>query len=229
MFDETEVIQQQEQTDPELEVQVEPEKPKQTAPTPQESFRELRLKAERAERERDELKQQLQAMQQAPSEEDNDIADDNLVEGRHIKKYKKELSVIKKKLEDQERISEQTRLESKLRQRYSDIDSVLTAENIELLKERDPEAADAISRTGDFYTKAMLAYRSIKDIMPTDKKTIEEKVLAEKNAAKPRSLASVSPQQGDSPLSRANAFANGLTEELKEQLRKEMFEARRNM
>lgn len=36
----------------------------------------------------------------------------------------------------------------------------------------------------------------------------------------------LSPQQGDSPLSKANAFANGLTEDLKKQLQKEMFEAR---
>ncbi len=49
----------------------------------------------------------------------------------------------------------------------------------------------------------------------------------QKNASKPKPLASVNPQQGDSPLSRANAFANGLTEELKDQLRKEMSESRR--
>ena len=49
---------------------------------------------------------------------------------------------------------------------------------------------------------------------------------AQSNASKPKPLASVSPQQGDSPLSRANAFANGLTDELKSQLRKEMEQAR---
>ena len=38
----------------------------------------------------------------------------------------------------------------------------------------------------------------------------------------------MSPQQGDSPLSRANAFANGLTPELRVQLIKEMEEARKN-
>jgi hypothetical protein len=55
-----------------------------------------------------------------------------------------------------------------------------------------------------------------------------DRAAAQKNASKPKPLASVSPQQGDSPLSRANAFANGLTPELQKQLRQEMEEARKN-
>jgi hypothetical protein len=56
-----------------------------------------------------------------------------------------------------------------------------------------------------------------------------DKLRAQKNAAKPKPLASVNPQQGDSPLSKANAFANGLTDDLKKQLRKEMEDARRSI
>jgi len=48
------------------------------------------------------------------------------------------------------------------------------------------------------------------------------------NTAKPRPLTSVSPQSGESPLSRANAFAEGLTPELKKNLFKEMQEAKKN-
>ena len=54
------------------------------------------------------------------------------------------------------------------------------------------------------------------------------KATAQRNAAKPRPTASISPQQGETPLSRANAFANGLTEEMKKQLYKEMLEAASN-
>jgi hypothetical protein len=61
-----------------------------------------------------------------------------------------------------------------------------------------------------------------KDIYESDR------LKALKNSQKPRPLASVSPQQGDGPLSKANAFANGMTAELKEQLRKEMYAARKN-
>ena len=49
-----------------------------------------------------------------------------------------------------------------------------------------------------------------------------DKAKAVINAQKPRPLTSISPQQGDSPLSKANAFANGLTPELQAQLLKEM-------
>ena len=54
-----------------------------------------------------------------------------------------------------------------------------------------------------------------------------EKELSQKNLAKPRPVASVSPQQGDSPLSRANAFANGLTKEVKDQMWKDTQNARK--
>jgi hypothetical protein len=51
-------------------------------------------------------------------------------------------------------------------------------------------------------------------------------MIAHKNASKPKPLASVSPQQADSPLSKANAFANmPLSKEVKNQLHKEMIAA----
>ena len=54
-----------------------------------------------------------------------------------------------------------------------------------------------------------------------------DKRKAQENSAKPRPMASVSPQQGESPLSHANAFANGLTPELQKQLWKEMQDAKK--
>ena len=54
-----------------------------------------------------------------------------------------------------------------------------------------------------------------------------EKAIAQRNAAKPKPLASVSPQQGSSPMSQANAFANGMTKDLKAQLLKEMRDAQK--
>ena len=57
----------------------------------------------------------------------------------------------------------------------------------------------------------------------------QDRARAEVNAGKPRPLTSMSPQQGDGPLSKANAFDNGLTDELKESLLKEMNDARSRM
>ena len=42
------------------------------------------------------------------------------------------------------------------------------------------------------------------------------------NINKPRPASSIGAQTGTQPLQRANAFANGLTDELKEQLLREM-------
>ena len=41
-------------------------------------------------------------------------------------------------------------------------------------------------------------------------------------------MVSINPTQGESALAKANAFANGLTPELKDQLYREMQAARRN-
>ena len=80
-----------------------------------------------------------------------------------------------------------------------------------------------------FRAKAVSAYKHIKKLgLYTEDTYQADRDLAQRNAAKPKPLVSVSPQQGDSPLSRANAFANGLTPELQKQLRQEMEDARKN-
>ena len=104
-------------------------------------------------------------------------------------------------------------------------------ENVEILRERFPEIAQTLSDTPDIYNKAAAAYSVIKNFgIHKDTAPYEnDRAKAVANLQKPRPLTSVSPQQGDSPLSRANAFANGMTDELKEQLRKEMYTARKSM
>ena len=84
--------------------------------------------------------------------------------------------------------------------------------------------------SNDLYSTAVSAYTMIKNlgIAPKGDDFMVQKAQAQKNAAKPKPLASVNPQQGESPLSKANAFANGLTDDLKAQLLKEMYAARRD-
>ena len=83
----------------------------------------------------------------------------------------------------------------------------------------------------DLYTKGASAYTIIKQMGIAPGSSLEaDKERAERNLAKPRPLASVASSQGnESPLQRANAFANGLTEELRQQLHKEMIESMRNL
>lgn len=209
----------------------------------QENFKELRLAKEKAERERDALMQQMMAMynQQKPEgkvspveqiEEDISnfsIDEDALVEGKHVKKVVNEIKNLKSQLKSYQNQTKEMAIESKIKNDFPDFEKVVSVQNVEILNQSFPEIAQSLKDTQDLYNKAAAAYRIIKtfgihkDIHEVDR------ARAIANAQKPRPLASVSPQQGDSPLSKANAFANGMTPELKEQLRKEMAAARKAM
>lgn len=196
--------------------------------------RRLREKAERAERERDELLRKLQEMQQLqqPSNQADDeinLAPDDLAEGKHLTKMGRKVKKLEEQLQQYQQQASMSAAEVKLRSQYPDFDSVVSHDNVSLLRELYPEIAATLNSSPDLYSKAVSAYTLIKKlgITPQDQ-FAHEKAIAQKNAAKPRPLSAVAPQQGDSPLSRANAFANGLTEDLKEQLRREMFESMKN-
>jgi len=142
--------------------------------------------------------------------------DSLLAEGKHLTKIQKQL---KRQREELQRTQDETRsllVETRLKAEYPDIEKVVSADNIKALSELYPEIAQTLNASSDYYSKAKAAYTMIKKfgIHVEDNYSSEREAVA-KNAAKPRPLASVSPQQADSPLSRANAFANGLTEELK--------------
>lgn len=184
------------------------------------NFRNLRQKAARLERERDEAMQRLRTYEKpAVEEQDLTIGNDDLAEGKHINKVQSKIKNLEAQL-----------IETRLRTQYPDIDSVVSEENLATLQREYPDIATTIGSSSNLYSKAVSAYTILKklgihnSVSPYE----QEKAAAQRNAAKPRPLASVSPQQGDSPLSHANAFANGLTDSLKEQLRKEMAAAMRN-
>lgn len=200
----------------------------------QENIRELRKAKESAERERDEMRKLVEELKSAQQkkeeniaqinkEEDSELRPDDIPEWRHVDKYIKKLEA---KIDNYDRQAQMNSTETRLKNQYPDFDSVVSGANIEALREKYPEIASTLNATTDLYSKAVSAYTMIKRLGIVQEDNYgpdREKAL--KNANKPRPLASVSPQQGDSPLSRANAFAEGLTDELREQLRKEMQEA----
>lgn len=226
-------------------VQSEPIKSKPES-SQQENFRKVKEARERAERERDALMSQMLEMQaklqvQQPKqqvvEEEKDWFDgldpESLVEGKQLKNIAQEMKAMKKQLREQQQQSQDMILQNKLRTQYPDIDSVVNKETIEQLNQLYPIEAAALGEMTNKYSQAVLAYSTIKNLglikgQEMKKPAYESDVLRAKvNAAKPRPLASVNPQQGDSPLSKANAFANGLTPDLKAQLNKEMMAARK--
>jgi hypothetical protein len=202
------------------------------------NFRAIKEKAKQVERERDEaikLLKEYTARQQAEQTQPQEEVDtfgmnpDDLVEGKHLSKVAREIKALKQQLDAAQNQSYMTNTEARLKAQFPDLDRVLTPDNIETFKYAYPELAATVDSTKDIYTKAVAAYRMIKKFgVYQEPGVTAEKEIAKKNLAKPRPLTSVAPQQGDSPMSRANAFANGLTKELQEQMWKEMSQARKD-
>jgi hypothetical protein len=207
----------------------------------QESFTNLRIQKAKAERERDALlaqmlemqtmmqsKQQQKAPEPEYQDEDIDIDEDSLVEGKVVKKMYQNMKQLEAKVNSYNAQSQQSIQDAQIKAQYPDFDRVCSLENIEILNETYPDVARALAATSNYYDKASSAYKIIKNFgIYRNPVQEQERARISANAQKPRPLTSVSPQQGDSPLSRANAFANGMTDDLKEQLRKEMFAARK--
>jgi len=194
------------------------------------NWRSLREKAQKAERERDELLKKLQEQQNSHKQQQDDykpIDDDDLASGKDIKRIEKQQAQRIAQLEQQV-------IESKLKSQYPDFDEVVNQDTLGMLQDVDPELAESLASNPNLYSKAVAVYKSIKrygfapDGPNNPQAHTRNKETVNKNVAKPRTVTSISPQQADSPLSRANAFANGLTDELKEQRWKEAQEILKN-
>jgi hypothetical protein len=169
-----------------------------------------------------------QHQQNVPQEDDGiGLGPDDFAEGKHLSRVNREVKKLKEELQDYKRKSAESILEARIKSQFPDFDSVVTRENIEILKESDPELSDMLRNSHDPYNQALVAYKWVKKNVTHAPSYDQDKERAQRNAAKPKPLASVSPQQGDSPLSKANAFANGLTDDLRKQMLKEMNEARK--
>jgi hypothetical protein len=202
------------------------------------NFRAMEDKMRRIERERDEalrIAQEKMApvQQEEPDEDVLPIGDEDISEGKHLKSYyrvmDRKIKQLEEKLKKSEQASTAMSAEAMLKAQYPDIEKVVTKENLDSLRDADPDFAEVLDTSTSFRAKAISAYKHIKKLgLYTEDTYMADREKAKVNAAKPKPLASVSPQQGDSPLSRANAFVNGLTPELQKQLQKEMAEARKN-
>jgi len=208
---------------------------------PKESFRELRAKAERAERERDEAVKyikQLQESQQPQKQQQPSVDDDidfnldpnDYVEPKHLNKFKNKIKNLEQQLQNQQQQAALMTTETRLKSQYPDFDKVVSKDNIEALRYAYPEIAETLNSSTDLYSKAVSAYTLIKKFgiaQEINSNYDQDRELVKKNATKPRPLVSASPQQGTSPMAMANAFQNGLTDDVKRQLYKEMIEAKK--
>ena len=212
------------------------EQPKETMP--QKSFRLIREEKEKIERERDEMRRKLEALENAKKDynpvdantgiEDLDVPEEDYVEGKHINKMAKKIKQLEKQIEQSQQQSSLMTTESRLRAEYPDFDKVVSKDNIEVLNLTYPELAASISSTPDMYIKAKSAYTLIKKLgIEQDMTSYEqENERANKNLAKPKPAVNVS--QNDSPLSMANAFASASSKEARMKIYKQAQEYSKN-
>jgi len=225
------------------------EKPQETqSHTAQESQKEtsmriLRERAEAAERRAQELERMVQMnmsqqsqnnqkMQIVDDEDDFDLSDDTYIEGKHLKKYvknlKQELKNTKRQFEEYNQQNALTQAEMRLKSQFSDFETVVSKENLERLQQQKPVLYRTILANSDIYDKGYVAYELIKNsgILTDQYQELDRKV--EENKFKPRSAANAAPQSGDTPLTRVGDYDRRiLSEDRKNQLRKQVEEAKR--
>jgi hypothetical protein len=204
--------------------------------TPQQMrFREMRERVKQVERERDdalriakEIHNLKQAQAQVPQEDDENIGigSEDYVEGKHLKQLYKEVKRLKQEVNQYQQQNYSSTAEVRLKSEFPDFERVVTKENIEMLAQLYPPIAQTLRSSNDLYSTGYSAYTLIKqfNIDQSQQNNLEK---IQKNLQKPRSIQSISPQIGDTPLAKANAFANGLTDDLKKQLIKEMEQSRK--
>jgi len=186
------------------------------------TLRELKRKAER---ERDELLAQInaskhqQSKQRFDDDEEFNFNDDDLIEGKHLKKIVNKLNKVNAQLGQYQSQANMSLTESKIKKRYNDFDDVVTQENLQILAAREPEIAQSLNANPDLYSKALTAYTMIKDLQiyvpPKAKKRIanivKESRKIDENLSMPKVAASISPQTGDSALSKASDYSDDLS------------------
>jgi len=188
------------------------------------NFQRMRESKEQLEREVRELKKAMelsaQTKQNQAHDEDNDISDDDLVEGKEVKKLRSQIRSLSKAMEQTKLSAE----EMKLKTKFSDFDQVVTQENIEKLKQTEPELHAALINSGaDLYSKGVSAYKTLKALgFVKEDNYISQKEQVKENHGRPVSAQAI---RGQGALSEANIFAKGLTPELKKQLQSEMSQA----
>lgn len=188
------------------------------------NWAESRKKMQELERQNREMLEQVESLKKGikpveEKEEDFGIKDDDIVEGKHVKDLKKEL----KKLQSYIKEKEVSSVDERLSLKHPDFATVVTRENIELLKQRKPLFAKSLGYIPDPFEQGVAAYEMLKELGIGDEVTKSpEKEKALKNASKPVSVNAVTKQ---SAIGNAHLFENGLTPELKSQLWKEMKEA----
>lgn len=186
------------------------------------NWAEARRKMQELDKQNREMQEQLNQLKQKPqSSEDDEIdklADDDIITKAHAKKLAEKMA--RQITQEVIRQREAATVDERLQLKYPDFADVVSKENIELLKETEPELADSLRYQPDPYSQGLAAYKLLKKLNISSKSVYDaDKEKALKNAQKPLSVNSVTKT---SALGNAHLFENGLTPELKKKMYEEM-------
>lgn len=190
------------------------------------NWAEARRKMQELEDKNRELAEKVGQIQRPASDVEDELdklADDDIITKGQTKKLAKKMAmeiaqeVIKQR--------EAATVDERLSLRYPDFAQVVSRENIETLKELEPELALTLSHNPDPYAQSVAAYKLLKKLgYGEEVAKSEEKDKALKNSQKPVSVNAATKQ---SAIGNAHLFENGLSKELKDQLWKEMQECKK--
>jgi hypothetical protein len=191
------------------------------------NWRILRERLDRLEHERDAALKKLQEREQQSLKTNNNhedeatFSDDDLIEGKDLRRWEKKNAQRIAQLEEK-------LIESNLKAQFPDFYDIVTPESLKTLRDLDPELAESIAVNPNIHSKSVAAYRAIKRYgLVAQKEYRHNQERLQKNEKKPLTTSSLSPQLGETPLSKANDFANDHSSEYLDQVWREMLDIRK--
>ena len=181
---------------------------------------------ERKSKEQEELITQLRAPPEAAEIDELDkLGDEDIVTKGQAKKLAAKMAeeIASRVIRERENAT----VDQRLGHKFPDYLEVVTRENIDILKEIEPELAMSLAHNTDQYSQGIAAYKLLKRLgigEEVAKEPVKEKQKAIANSQKPLSVNAVTK---NSAIGNAHMFENGLTPELKKSLWEEMERARK--
>jgi hypothetical protein len=192
------------------------------------NFKAIRSEKERVERENERLLrerddairyareyemrlQQQYPPQQQQVDEFDQLKPDDLVEVKHVQNKMRQMEAKMAQMEQKNQIG---MIESQLKSKYSDFEDVVSQSNLNALKEAHPDIYKTIYTSNDLYSKGSAAYQLIKQFVkaPEENNYSEERSKVVANAARPRNINTLKPQQSTGALDNASLYAKGKAE-----------------
>lgn len=190
------------------------------------NWAEMRRQMREKDQQIEELRRQFESISnRKPTQEEEDelatLAEDDILTVAQAKKLAQKLA--RNVAEDVIKKREAATVEERVQLKFPDYAEIVSKENIELLKQTEPELAQSLYYMPDPYQQAVAAYKLLKKIAAKNEtgNSLERKKAME-NSKKPVSVNAVTKQ---SAIGDAHLFENGLSKEAKARYWKEMQDA----